>query len=371
MSIYAGKTIYKRHKMLINCQLLAGEKMEHLQEAHMGVEGSEIAYVGDGFVSGAEDLRDLLAVPGLVNAHTHIGDSFAKDACTGLRVHEAVGKNGRKWKLYETGGREEIIAAMRDSAIDMLSSGITAYADFREGGHEGLKDLRTATKDLPIRTVALGRDLGGRLEDCQGLGLNLYQIDQIPKDRKDLRDILIAVHAGEGACEVEAALKASPDIIVHYTTGTEEDIRKTTRKKISVVVCPRSNASLKAGFPPVRKLLDAGVNVALGTDNVMINSPDMWREMEFLYKASQLFEGLTPLEVFKAASINGGRAFRTNSGVLKKGRTADITFLDINAPNMRGCRDIHAGLVTRCHAGNVKKTMIEGRVIDKGLVHIY
>jgi cytosine/adenosine deaminase-related metal-dependent hydrolase len=360
MSIYAGKTIYTRHKMLINCQMLAGEKLEHLQEAHIGIEGSQIAYVGEGFVSGAQDLRDLLAVPGLVNAHTHLGDSFAKDACTGLRVREAVGKKGRKWELYETGSQEEIISAMRDSAKEMLSSGVTAYADFREGGHEGLTALRTATKGLPIRTFALGRDLSGRFEECRGLGLNLYQIDQIPKNRKELGDKVVAVHAGEASGEVEAALDAKPDIIVHYTTGTEEAIRKTTKKKISVVVCPRSNASLKAGFPPVRKLLDAGVNVALGTDNVMINSPDMWREMEFLYKASQLFEGLTPKEVFKAASINGGHALRTNSGALKKGRTADIVFLDINAPNMRGSRDILASLVTRCHEGNVRKTLIEG-----------
>ena len=352
--------------MLINCQLLIGEKLEYLREAHIGIEGSKISYVDEGFVSGAQDLRDLLAIPGLVNAHTHLGDAFAKDACTGLRVDEAVGKEGRKWKLYEKADRGEIIASMRDSAKDMLSSGVTAYADFREGGHEGLKALQAATEDLPIKTIALGRDLGSRFEDCQGLGLNLYQLDQIPKDRKGLKDKLIVIHAGEVAGEVEIALRVEPDIIVHYTKCTDEDIREAAKKEISVVVCPRSNASLKVGFPPVRELFDAGVNVALGTDNVMINSPDMWREMEFLYKASLLFDGLTSLEVLKAASVNGGRAIYRNSGALEKGGTADIVFLDINAPNMRGCRDIHAGLVTRCHAGNVRIVLIKGKTaIDK------
>lgn len=352
--------------MLINCQLLAGEKLEHLQEAHIGIEGSKIAYVGEGFVSGAQDLRNLLAVPGLVNAHTHLGDSFAKDACTGLRVDEAVGKEGKKWKLYEKASRSEIIASMRDSAKDILFSGITGYADFREGGYEGLKDLWAATNDLPIRTFALGRGLGSRFEDCQGLGLNLYELNQIPKHRSDLKDKLIVVHAGEVAGEVKIALRFEPDIIVHCTKCTDADIKEIARKKISVVVCPRSNASLKVGFPPVRELLDAGVNVALGTDNVMINSPDMWREMEFLYKASQLFDCLTPLEVLKAASVNGGRAIYRSSVALEKGGMADIIFLDLNASNVRGCRDIYAGLVTRCHADNVRIVMIKGEtVIDK------
>ena len=93
--------------MLINCQLLAGEKLEHIQEAHLGLEGSIIKFFGDGFVSGAEDLKDLLAMPGLVNAHTHLGDSFAKDACIGLSVQQAVGIDGMKWKLYEKADKKE------------------------------------------------------------------------------------------------------------------------------------------------------------------------------------------------------------------------------------------------------------------------
>lgn len=358
--------------MRFNCQMLAGEKLEHIQEAHIEIEGSRISFAGDGFVSGAEDLTGFLAMPGLVNAHTHIGDSFAKDACTGLRVEEAVGIDGMKWKLYGKAGKKEIIAGMRDSAKEMLYSGITCYADFREGAHEGLRELKDATKDLPIKTVALGRDLGDRLEDCDGLGLNLYQIDQIPRHRKDVKDKIIAVHAGEVSGEVEAALRVYPDIIVHCTNCTPQDIRTAADKKITVIVCPRSNASLRVGFPPVRELIDAGVNVALGTDNAMINSPDMWREMEFLYKASQLFEGLTPLEVLMMASVNGGRALKRDIGVIEKDKQADIIFIDANMQNMRGSRDIHSSLVNRCGRRNVVKTLIGGNMAsDKCQDHIY
>jgi cytosine/adenosine deaminase-related metal-dependent hydrolase len=358
--------------MLFNCQLLAGEKLEHIREAHIGLDGSMINFVGDGFVSGAEDLKDLLALPGLVNAHTHIGDSFAKDACVGLSVQQAVGREGMKWKLYDNANRSEVIAAMRDSAKEMLCSGITSYADYREGGHEGLRDLKEATNDLPIKTIALGRDLVGRLEDCDGLGLNLYQIGQIPKDRKDRKDKIISLHAGELPGEVEAALRVDPDNVVHYTNCTLEDIQAAAKRNISVILCPRSNACLRVGFPPVRKLLDEGVNVALGTDNVMINSPDMWAEMEYLYKASQLFEGLTPLEVLKTACVNGGKAFKRNTGAIEKGKIGDIIFIDLLARNLNGTRDIHASLVGRCRKENVVKVLIDGRTaVDKLTGHIY
>jgi cytosine/adenosine deaminase-related metal-dependent hydrolase len=358
--------------MLINCQVLAGEKLEHIREAHIGLEGSRISFVEDGFVSGGEDLRGLLALPGLVNSHTHIGDSFAKDACVGLSVQEAVGREGLKWKLYDKVNKRDVIAGMRESAKEMLYSGVTSYADYREGGHEGLRDLRAATKDLPIRTMALGRDLEGRLEDCDGLGLNLYQIGQIPEDRRDLRDKIISVHAGELPGEVEAALRVDPDIIVHYTNCTHADVKAAAKKRITVVVCPRSNACLRVGFPPVRELLDAGVNVALGTDNVMLNPPDMWSEIAFLYKASQLFEGLTPLEVLKTASVNGGRAFGRDTGAIEKGKTGDIIFIDLNAPNLKGSRDVHASLVGRCRKENVTKVLIDGKTaVDKLRGHIY
>jgi len=209
--------------------------------------------------------------------------------------------------------------------------------------------------------VALGRDLGDRFEDCDGLGLNLYQLDQIPPMREGLGEKIVSVHAGELSGEVECALNVRPDSIVHYTHCTEEDIYEAAKNGISVILCPRSNASLKAGFPPARELFDAGVNVALGTDNVMISPPDMWREMEFLYRSSCLFGGLTPLEVLKAATVNGGRALKRDVGVIEKGMTADIVYVDLEASNMRGTRNLHACLVGRCDRRNVVRVVFHGK----------
>ncbi len=344
--------------MLINCSCLAGKDLTLLEKAHIEIENGRIALVGAGYSRTGTDARDCLAIPGLINAHTHIGDSFAKEACTGLRVHEAVGKNGLKWKLYDEAERKDRIAAMRDSAGQMMESGTTCFADFREGGIEGLRDLRDALKGLPIKAVALGRDLGPGFEGCEGLGLNMYQLDQIPAER-DGR--IVAVHAGEVAGEVEEALRHGPDIIVHYALAEKKDILEAKRRKISVVVCPRSNAALSVGFPPVRQLVSAGVNVALGTDNVMVNSPDMWREMEYVSKTGNLFgERLEPLEVLKMATVNAAKALRLDSGAIEKGRAADIVFVDKKGSGLSYCRDPVAGLVNRCGPGDVASVVIDG-----------
>jgi cytosine/adenosine deaminase-related metal-dependent hydrolase len=349
--------------MVINCQILSGAEFEHIQEAHLRIENGIINELSEGFVSEGRDHKNLLAVPGLINAHTHIGDSFAKEACAGMRVNEAVGRKGKKWQLYKETTKNKIIQGMRDAAADMQSIGTTCFADFREGGAEGMSDLRVALVGIPIKAIALGRDLDNDgFESSDGLGLNTYQLDQVPllAQRKNK---IIAIHAGELKGEIEKALEKNPDIIVHFTLGTEEEAKKARKKNISVVLCPRANASLRVGFPPARMLFDSGVNVCLGTDNVMINSPDLWREMEYLYKFSQCTGSLDSKEVFSAATINPAKALGQNSGFLGKNKDADIIFIDTLARNLRDTRDLLTTIVTRCRPDNVKKAIIQGKPV--------
>lgn len=349
--------------MIINCRALVGESFEYVEEVHLEIDDGLIKGIGDGFIPDcALDARDYLVMPSLVNAHVHLGDSFAKEAVLGLGVSEAVGKGGLKWELYKEASDEVVVDGMRASVEYMMELGTTLFADFRENSREGVKLLKQALADSPIKSVILGRDID--LSECDGLGLNTYQLDQIPEDRNGR---LITVHAGELEDEVGKALEHNPDIIVHFTNSTPEEIKEAARQKVSVVVCPRANAVLGAGLLDVRAIVDAGLNVALGTDNVMINQPNMFREMEFLSKTSYLNkEPLTPPEVLRIATVNGARALRKNTGLIKEGKLADLLFIDINAPNLKGSRDILASIVHRCEPANIKRVMVDGStVLDK------
>lgn len=348
--------------MDINCQILSDENFEYIKKGSIKIENGKIIKVNKEYNRKGINLKHCLAVPGLINAHTHIGDSFALDACCGLNVREAVGRRGRKWQLHQNTPSNLRVKAMRGTAKWMLYSGTTTFVDFREGGINGIKELKKALKNLPIKSIILGRDLTEKeLESCDGLGLNIPKLDQIPE--KKPKNKFIAVHAGELENEIGEALKAKPDVIVHFTKATEEEIKEAKKQDISVILCPRSNAALKAGFPPAKKLLMDSVNTCLGTDNVMINQPDMWREMEFLYKYSQIKDPLTPKQVLSTATTNPAKAFKLNTGTIKENKDADIVFINMKAPNLRYSRDIIATIVNRVYPQNIEKVMVLGKFI--------
>ena len=366
--------------MIINSSFLIGDELKYVEEGHITIEDKRIVSVCEGFVTGGLDAKKYLTMPSLINAHTHIGDSFAKEAVVGMGVSEAVGKKGLKWKLYNEADDECIVRSMRESLRYMLHSGITAFADFREGGAKGINLLKSAVGNSLIKPIILGRDIStlkhqgsdttGDGVECAGLGLNAYQLDQIPKNRGDK---LIAVHAGEtkrekNKKEIGNVLDYDPDIIVHFVSATADEINRVAEKNISIVICPRSNSSLRAGFPQVKEMLDSGINVALGTDNVMINSPNLFREMEFLSKFSYIMDPISPTDVLKMVTVNAASALNLNCGVIEPGRFADLIFLDMNAPNLKDNLDIIATIVHRCEPENVRKVMIDGKfIVDKDI----
>jgi len=343
--------------MIINCSII-NENFEFVEEANVVIGGKLIREVGDGFVSGALNFKNYLVMPSLINAHTHLGDSLFKGAADGLSAGAACGAGGLKWDLYKNAKREDLIKAMRLSAEYMLNSGISCFCDFREFGISGINQLKEAVREIPIKSIILGRDLSAdELNECDGLGLNLYN-----KNINKIKDKILAIHAGEAEGEVKKAMKYCPDIIIHATKANDDEIKEISEKNISVVCCPRSNLALCCGIPRIQKMLDSGINVSLGTDNVMVNSPCMWREMEFTSRVCEIEQKT----VLRMATINPATQFKLNSGIIREGRDADLIFIGKYSMNLKFNRDWISAIVNRCESENVRKVMIEGRlVVDK------
>jgi cytosine/adenosine deaminase-related metal-dependent hydrolase len=240
----------------------------------------------------------------------------------------------------------------------MLNSGISCFCDFREFGIFGINQLKEAVREIPVKSIILGRDLSAdELNECDGLGLNLYN-----KNINKIKDKILAIHAGEAEGEVEKALKYRPDIVIHATKATDDEIKEISEKNISVVCCPRSNLALGCGIPKIRKMLDSGINVLLGTDNVMVNSPCMWREMAFTSGVCRIEQKT----VLRMATINPATQFKLNSGIIREGRNADLIFIGKDSINLKFNRDWISVIVNRCETENVRKVMIGGRlVVDK------
>jgi cytosine/adenosine deaminase-related metal-dependent hydrolase len=303
-----------------------------------------------------------------------------------------------------------MIRSIRDVIVDMLHSGVTAFADFRESGVEGVRMLLDAMNKLKIRALVLGRpnyaftqrqlelNMGSFPEEALNslkelLGIAYGFAPSSPNDLTDEALVQLALmaekhrkfkatHAAEnpesvnisrrrtGITEVERALKHfKADLLIHLIYATPKDIDLVADAGVSVVCCPRSSATLGLKLPPILEMLDREINVALGTDNVMLNTPDMLREMEFTLKAysmsGSIKRRLSPREIFKMATINGARALRINgvTGSISEGKDADLVVLDFNAANLRYTKDVLTAIVHRARPDNVKLVLIGGEVV--------
>lgn len=350
------------NRMIINTDLLQGKEFEYLEESHIVIKEGRIQEIEEGHVreESSLDFKEYVALPAFFNAHTHIGDSFAQEAACGCKVSEAVGREGIKWDLYDKECENSIREGIRDSTKFMLESGTIGFADFREGSKKGVRILRESL-DNDMKCLVLGRGLDPIEEDIEGLGLNIHNLSDISKEKK--RNWLLGIHAGEHEKEVSKALEYRPDFIVHATLSTEDEIKELGETSTDVVICPRSNAALKVGFPPVRELLDEGLRVGLGTDNVMVNSPSLFREMEYLYKSSQIHGELRPKEVLKMVTRDAFEMFGMESGLIQKNRNADLMF--VRKDEFRFSKNPVATVVNRLQTQDVRAVMIDGRFMIK------
>src|ERR671926_1238289 len=129
-----------------------------------------------------------------------------------------------------------------------------------------------------------------------------------------------------GQSEIDRIMKyLKPDFVVHMTKATEEEISLVAKSGTGVVICPRANGVLGAGIPKIAQMLRQGCLVAIGTDNVMLNSPDILRELDYIWKASRATEDdlISPKEILKLATVNGAELLGVNSGYIAAGRAAD------------------------------------------------
>ena len=393
------------------------------------------------------DAEGYVIIPGLVNAHTHVGDAIGKDISSNADLDARVNPNHSvKKTILEKTDTEQLKQSMKNAAISMLNKGITTFVDFREGNLNGVKLLQAAIKDVPIKKIILGRidfddycrnighdkevALNGntfgecagnklkykeegekegvckRGEDllnlCNGFGIsgaNECSDEMLTIYKKIARDSnkqkvcnkkeksIVAIHAAESDEAVKESLKKTgrteiertmdsldPDLYVHLTNSKLSDIDLLQSANKGVVICPRANGVLGVGFPPVNEMLKRGLTMAIGTDNIMLNSPDMFKEMDFLIRSQRACEKnitfLDAKKVLKMATVNGGKIFNRNIGRIENGYQADLVFIDEYDVDMYPIHDLYMSIVSRCSERAIKAVMIDGKFVhDKSRIN--
>ena len=319
------------------------------------VEGRVV--VEDGEIQAIEETEtgsDSIVIPAFVNAHTHIGDSIAKEAGGGLSLDELVAPpDGLKHRLLRNTDRETKVDAMARTVRQMEETGTASFIEFREGGVDGVTMLRDAVERRQVDPVILGRETEAAMDESDGFGASGARDGDFDQLRNATRRAgkLFGIHAGErDAADIHPALDLDPDFLVHLVHVEELHLDRIEDNEVPVVVCPRSNLVTNVGVPPIRQLAER-TTVALGTDNVMTNSPSMFREMEFAAKLTDL-----PAEtILRMATRNGAEIAGLNSGVIEEGRDAKLLVLDGDSDNLSYAKNVVRAVVRRAGHDDIKR----------------
>ncbi len=390
-----------------NARILYGADFE-LIRGYIKVEDGLISEVGEGSIRGDLDAENCIIIPGLINAHAHILDSVAKESGIGMALDELVRPpNGYKQKILRSTPKEKLIAAARDAVREMVSNGITSFCEFSNDpalskcaiyskwqscspfgtSTQANKEAKIYYEPIMVQAdddVAANKLNPSIIDDvhameCDGIGLSgVGEFSDATLEKIADLGLPLALHAAEhipsqqrslaltGKTEVERAVKLDPGFLVHVTNPFEDDIGHIVKKSIPVVCCPRCNALLGVGVPPIMDFLEKGVLVALGTDNVMLNSPDLFREMEFLSRIIGYVHRdpgtISAKDILRMVTLNPAKILGLDSGQILKGKRADLLFLRPHR-NMSPLGDVVSAIVHRADARNVWRVMSGGSII--------
>lgn len=318
--------------------VLKGQDLTPVRENIVIDDGKIIEMAKDVCEGKIIDATDSIVCPTFLNGHTHIGDSIIKDEGYGLSLGEMVKPpNGVKHKALANAEDGEIIDAMKKSMWDMFESGTTHFIDYREGGIKGVELLRKASKNLPVTSVILGRDdsFYGQNPDLRKVkiairkllkladGIALSGFGEISDEVASLitsecrkAGKISSIHVAESMhlqddslrdfnkTEIQRGVDADFDQLVHCTNPRNNDLELI--KNSNVVVCPRANATLNVGVAPLNEMFFKGIKPLLGSDNLMLNSPNLFRELEFSLKIMSVYykNYLNPKDLLKTATTN-------------------------------------------------------------------
>lgn len=363
-----------------------------------GTEKGEILFDGGG---------TTVAIPGLVNAHTHVSMTLLRGLAEELPLMEWL-----TTKIFPIEDRLEakhIRSGAELAMLEMLAGGVTCFADM----YYFMSDVAEATLASGMR-AALCRGLPG--ENVEKLQENIDLAAEY-----NGRDGRIVVQLGPhapytvpfAALENIAAKAREHDLGIHFhwlETETEsnmfrdefkmrpidyleksgllearelilahsvwfpvEELAGVKRDNITIVHNPKSNLKLGSGYAPIKEMLAEGLNVALGTDGASSNNRlDVWDEMRavaLMHKGYHLDPTLVSArEVMKMATVNGARGVGfKNVGLIKPGYAADIALVDVDKPNYVGldATNVPEFLVYAGSSRDVRAAIVAGKLLYK------
>ena len=349
-------------------------------------------------------------IPGLVNVHGHAAMSLLRGIADDIPLKQWLEQV--VWPMENKFVSAEFVRSGANLAIaEMISSGTTCFADM----YFFPDQVASAALDANIRVQLASPVLDFPTIWAQDAEEYIYKATQLHDNYRNSElvhtafgphapytvsdqplmkistlaeelDVPIHMHVHETATEVEEAVQADgrrplqrlaelgllgPRLIcVHATQLIDTEIELLAAHGASVAHCPESNLKLASGLCQVAKLLDAGVNVALGTDGCASNNDlDMFSEMRCAALLAKIVaadaSALPAAQALELATINAARALGLDTviGSLETGKYADITAVNLDRLNTMPLYNPVSQLVYAAQASQVSHVWCGGKLI--------
>lgn len=353
------------------------------------------------------DCTDKLAIPGLINTHTHAAMSLFRSYADDMLLMDWL--ENKIWPAEANLTAEDVYYGTLLAIAEMLKTGTTTFADMyffmpqvaeavAESGiravlARGMTGLGANALQSLTESEAFYRDYHHAADERITVMLGPHAPYTCPPDY--LKKVVslaqklgaeIHIHLSETAGEVENCFKQygkSPIelmselgvldcgvLAAHCVHVSAEDIQIMRQKQVRVAHNPGSNMKLASGIAPVPQMLAAGLCVGLGTDGAASNNNlDMLEEIRLtalLHKVNARDPLVIPAQTaVKMATAFGAQALglADKVGRLAPGLKADIVLLDMNSPHWCPRHNRLSLLAYSASAGDVHTVIVNGKVL--------
>ena len=392
-------------------------KMDVIFGAYIGIENGKIVSIEKKAPELTPktiiDGTGMVAIPGLVNCHTHLATSGLRSYTDDLGNTDAL--QALLQKEAKMDSRSAKAAALL-SIAECLRFGITSVSDLyyypnataEAVAQSGIKanlalssyrfidhneefdfDTDEQCQEL-VKVVDKWHDYdNGRIKIDAGIYAEYtsnYKLWEALAGYASEKKIGIQLHLAETQDEVDSCMDrtgmgpgellschnlfAVPVTAAGCTYLEEYERKLLGKKKVSAVATPL--AAYKAGqsSTPILASVKAGMNVALGTGGAIeCGNLDMFEVMRFAAMDARKESGdpaaLPSSAALMMATVTGAQAQgrSTQCGMLQPGMDADIVLVDFSAPHLMPCHNVLNGLVWSAKGGDVAMTMVRGKIL--------
>ncbi|MGM8366035.1 amidohydrolase family protein [Virgibacillus sp. W0181] len=393
------------------------KETDFIQHGFIYIKSGRIAAVGEGAYPTPYEQADkiidgagMVAIPGLINAHTHTPMSLLRGYADDLPLMEWL---ENIWAVEDRMTHEDMYWASMLSMAEMIKSGTTTFADM----YFGMERIASGVEQSGLRAILAQGIIEGKIAVDEQLASSVSLVenrhnsasgriqtmlsphapytcspDTIKKIIKQAEQLEVGIHThlAETRDEIniikekynnspiglmeELGLFTRHVIAAHGVYLSDEDIEILRKSKVGIIHNPKSNMKLASGIAPIATLLKEGVTVGLATDGSASNNVlDMFEEMRFaslLQKVStEDPTSLTAYETLDMATSNGAKAvgLEKEIGTIEVGKKADITLVNLQKTHVSPVNEVVSHLVYAVKAEDVACTIVDGQILyEKG-----